>query len=535
MKKKVLALALAFAMGISLTGCQDNSSQTSGNSPAAGTPSSGGAAPPEEITLFMGTAAISYPDGFDFADNFVMDALEKQANVKVTKVIVPPDSDMATKFNLMMSSGDICDVIHYQNNAKDTYKLGKEGAFVELTDIIQKSEVFSKLYTPEMLAQMKADDGKIYSFRALLVDGDADTFGVRWDLLEELGYTQMPDTLESWLDAMRKLKEKYPDSLPYISRQNLHWAEFIFKTYGCAGNGADWQYYKGEIIPAFANPLYKDALNTYRQMIKEGIMDKEFPTTTVEDYQDKRLNRKVLVNPQNIGGMVDWITRFPDNGINGIYFVPGIYPEIDDDRIDPTAVYGGPPTLNDHTISISSKSKHQEAALRFIEALFSEENRMLSLWGREGVEYSVVNGEKVLDAEKSNETSWRMIFNFPFGYNTIEKLELSTKQFVAATDHTDEDKTKYEQLFLDNAKKCIEKRMSVPMNPIGMIQLEDNNLSRKTEAVNEAFTIVMKTIAGEYSMEEFDKQAAAFIGKYQFITDDYNAKLPAVKEQLGIK
>ena len=35
-------------------------------------------------------------------------------------------------------------------------------------------------------------------------------------------------------------------------------------------------------------------------------------------------------------------------------------------------------------------------------------------------------------------------------------------------------------------------------------------------------------------MEEFDKQAAAFIEKYQFITDDYNAKLPAVKEQLGI-
>ena len=533
MKKKAFALILALTMGVSLTACTENTGQSPGNSPASG--SQTGEEAPEEITLFMGTAAISYPDGFDFADNFVMDALEEQANVKVTEVIVPPDSDMATKFNLMMSSGDICDVIHYQINAKDTYKLGKDGAFVELTDIIQNSEVFSKLYTPEMLAQMKADDGKIYSFRALLVDGDADTFAVRWDLLEGLGYAEMPDTLDGWLEAMRKLKEKYPDSLPYISRQNLHWAEFIFKTYGCSGNGADWQYYKGEIIPAFANPLYKEALGTYRQMIDEGLMDKEFPTTTTEDYQDKRLNRNVLINPQNIGGMVDWITRFPDNGIEGVMFIPGVYPEIDDERIDPTAVYGGPPTLNDHTISISSKSEHQDAALRFIEALFSEQNRMLSLWGREGVEYSIVDGEKVLDTEKSNETSWRTIFNFPFGYNTLEKLELSTKQFVAATDLSDEDKAEYETLFLENAKKAIDKRMSVPINPIGLIQLEDNNLSRKTDATNEALTIIMKTIAGEMSMEEFDQQAAAFIKKYQFITDDYNAKLPAVKETLGIE
>ena len=528
MKKKLTAIALALAMGFGLSGC------TSQQTPSTGTsPSSGEAGKPEEISLFMGTAGITYPDGFDFSDNFVIEALEKQANVKVSKVVVPPYADSVTKFNLMMSSGDICDVIHHQYNPQDTYKLGKEGAFVELTDIIQNSEFFSKLYTPEMLAQMKADDGKIYSFRPLLIDGDADTFGVRWDLLKELGYTEMPDTLDGWLDAMRKLKEKYPDSLPYISRQNLHNLEFVFRAYGCTGD-CTWQYYKGKIIPAFANPLYKDALAVYRQMIQEGLMDQEFPTTNAEDYQDKRLNRNVLVNPQNIGGLTVWVGRFPQNGIEGVELIPGVYPIVDDDRIDPVTVYGGSPAISGHTISISSKSEHQEAALRFIEALFSEENRTLTIWGREGVEYNVVDGEKVLDFEKANETSWRWIYNFPFGYNTKETLQLNIKQNIALSDLSDEEKAEYEALFLKQANQIIENAMTMPLNLKPLIKLEDNNLSRETEAVSEALTIAMKTMTGEYSMEEFDKQAAAFIEKYQFITDDYNAKLPAVKEQLGI-
>ena len=538
MKRKVIlliTLMLVFLLVLNACSSGNTPKDNSKDAVSTGADADTSNQPKDKLRIFQITASITYPDSFDFTDNFIVDELEEMANVEIVEAIVPPDTDVKTKFNLMMASGDICDVIHTTVGPADVYALGKTGAFVELTDIIKESPTLSKLYTPAQFELLKADDGKIYALRAMLVDGDASSFAVRYDLLEELGYTSMPDTMEGWIGAMRKLKAKYPDSLPYISREELHWTSFVFKSYGCEANGFGWQYYKGKAIHTFENPMYKEALKTYRMMIDEGLMDKEFPTDKVQDFQDKRLNRKVLVNQQNIGGMVDWIDRYPKNNIPKVIFIPGQYPKINDDRIEKISVYGGPPTFNGHTISISSTSKHKEGAVRFIEALYSDKNKELSTWGREGIEYSIVNGEKILNLDKANETSWRMIYNFPFGYNTKEKLMLTVKQFIASTDHDEAGKQRYEKLFIENAEKTIEDSFSVDMNPFAFIILDTDTGTRLTEAQNEARTIAIKAMIGELSLEEFDAEAAAFTKKYQFITDEYNKKLPEAKIKAGIK
>lgn len=532
MKKVIVLLAFVLTFTFLFNACSSGNSTKTPNTSENDTSKTD--KPKDKLRIYQITAAITYPDSLDFTDNFIVNELEEMANVEIVEAIVPPDADEKTKFNLMMSSGDICDVIHATVGPAEVFSLGKTGAFVELTDIINESPVFSKLYTPEQFELLKADDGKIYALRPLLVDGDTSTFAVRYDLLEELGYTSMPDTMEGWIEAMRKLKAKYPDSLPYISRESLHWSEFVFKSYGCEANGFGWQYYKGKAIHTFENPMYKEALKTYRMMIDEGLMDKEFPTDKVQDFQDKRLNRKVLINQQNIGGMLDWIDRYPKNNIPKVIFIPGQYPKIDDERIEEICVYGGPPTFNHHTISISSTSKYKEGAIRFIEALYSDKNKELSTWGREGTEYSTVNGEKVLNIDKANETSWRMIYNFPFGYNTKERLMLSVKQFIATTDHDEAGKKRYEKLFIENAEKAIDDSFLTPMNPFGFIILSTDTNTRSSEALNEARTIAIKAMIGEISLEEFDAEAAAFTKKYQFITDEYNEKLPEAKKKAGI-
>jgi ABC-type glycerol-3-phosphate transport system substrate-binding protein len=90
-------------------------------------------------------------------------------------------------------------------------------------------------------------------------------FYFRWDVLQDLGYTEatIPDTLDEWIEAMRKLKQKYPDAIPYTSMDNLHWSEFVFSCYGVTGRGTAWQEYFGKAIHSFEHPLIKDALSSY--------------------------------------------------------------------------------------------------------------------------------------------------------------------------------------------------------------------------------------------------------------------------------
>lgn len=543
MKKSFVLLISVFLLASFLvTGCSygvasDNNYTTNTNSTNSSTDVPANTetkVSPDKIRIFYITSGLTIPDNFNYKNNFVLDELAKIANVEIEEAVVPPYSDYKTKFNLMMSSGNICDVVHIPAvNEVNSY--GQSGAFVELTDIINGSDIMKKRYSIQFVELLKANDGKIYSLRSLPVDGDCNSFGVRYDLLESVGYTGMPTTMDEWLNAMRKVKAKYPDSIPYTSRENLHYCEFVFKSFGCASDGVSWQYYKGKVIPAFGNPLYKDALITYQTMLEEGLMDKEFVTSKAQDFQDKRLNKNVLINQQNLTALATWIDRFTSNGITTAMFIPGRYPKIEDDRIDPIAVFDGPPSIGAHCVAISSTSKKKDAAVRFLEALLSDECNNLTVWGREGIEYNVINGEKVSDYTKASESNWRLMYGMLFGLNTKEELELLAKTNIANTKFDNAGKEKYQKLFLEEAGKALADLNSVQMNPYNLIALDKDTVTRLTEAANEARTIAVKAMLNEISLTEFDAQAANFMEKYQFITDEYNAKLPEAQRKATMK
>ncbi|HOJ09269.1 MAG TPA: extracellular solute-binding protein [Clostridiales bacterium] len=541
MKRKIAALLVLISVVLMLfSACSkadissNKSSEQDGASSSSSTTDTSGNAvkQPDKIRVFYVTAGIATPDNFNFQSNVILDEIAKIANVEITEVIVPPSSDTITKYNLMMSSGNICDVVHLAS--KNTMiNDGKNGAYVELSDIIKKSAIITERYLP-YIDQLKADDGNIYFLISLPVDGDVnDGIAIRYDLLKDIGYSEIPVTMDEWLEAMRKLKSKYPDSIPYASKDTLFWCEFVFKSYGCAGDGYSWQYYKDKIIHTFENPLYKEAIKTYRLMLEEGLMDKEFVTTKEQDYQDKRLNNKVLVNPQNLASIGGWVNRYTENNITEAIFVPAQWAKIDDPRIDPRSVYEGPLPLGTHCMGIASTSKQKDASIRFIEALLSDKGFELSVWGREGIEFNIVDGKKVLNFQKSNETNWRFIYNMLFGYNTKEKVEVQLKTSIANTKFDDEGKREYERIYWEQFDKVYADANSVLMNPMKFIILEPDTTTRRTEARNEARTIAVKVILGELTFEEFDVQASNFLKKYQFITDEYNQKLPAAKKRAG--
>lgn len=549
MKRKmviVITMLLAFAMILSacVPPTSQQTEQTTRSDAAATT-----AAPtttaekPAKLRLFYVTSGIAIPDGFDFANNPILNIIAEKANVEITEAIVPPWSDIATKYNLMMSSGNICDVVHY-SGVNTLINDGKHGAFMDLTSFINESKIVNERYAP-FVKQLQADDGKIYCLRTLPVDGDLNcSFFVRWDVLQDLGYTELPTTLDGWLDAMRALKAKYPDSIPYTTMDNFHFSEFVFNCFGISGRGIGWQMHFGKVIHAFEHPLYKEALKVYKTMLEEGLMDPEFITNKRADFDEKRYNRKVLVNQQNLGMAMVFFPRYINNGILEARTIPVEWPLVDDPNVDPCAVYEGKLAVGNTGVAISSQTKELAGCKRFVEQLLTKETEELCTWGIEGIDYNIVNGEKIEVVDDGSGTmqlsgSSKNLYRFLFGANTRVNIE---KAFQAGINTlrsqvpgiTEEEIKEYSDLCWKQYNKILDINAQYPSRSAFtyFIVLEDDTQSRVAEANAEATTLAAKAMRGDITFEEFDAQAAAFLEKYKFITDEFNAKLPEAQKKV---
>lgn len=549
-KRLTCVFAVLLSLILLLPGCSGGKSESSTNTTNAAASSSASTNPastatekvPDKITVFLSSGGQAVPDNFSYKDNDFFKEICKLANVEVEELTVPEYADTKTKFNLMMASGDIPDVVHY-NNFAEMSQYGKDGAYLEMSDIIKNSALFSKIYTAPMIESMKAADGKVYTLRSLPTE-DGWHIAARLDLLREVGYTdKVPSTLDEWVDALKKVKAKYPDSIPYTTTGVDNYHQFIFRPYGCE-SGWGWQYVGGKVQNTFENPNMKDAILFGKQLLADGLLDKEFATNKAADYQSKKITRNTLITCLNLGSVGNAIETYAKNKIDKAVFVPVDWPYVNEAGVDPYSKYVPAKLVANQCISINAKTTQKDAAVRFVETLFSDEVKDLVVYGREGIEYTSKDGKKVLDYTKQTETAWRNVYGMAFSYNPIEKSRVKCETGVSVTNISDADKAVY----LDTLNKYFDDVYKTQYNQIGyapvstssssmntMITLssESNNLTK--EAMAQQKSLMLKAIMGEITIDEFTKQAADLVKKYQSITDEFNQKLPEIKATYNIK
>lgn len=521
---KGIATVVASALMLStiFAGCGGSKTSNSGSASTSAAPTTSAATEavkePTKLTMFFGDAGIKFPADVDVSNNPFLNIVEKAANVDL-EMIQPQYADFETKFNLAISSGEIPDIVHCWF-ADAINKNGIAGAFVPLDEYISKSETLSKLYPKEYLDLMRASDGKIYGLTSL----DAKNYGAtiaRMDLIDELNGGVIPKTPDDWYQLMKKEKAKYPDSIPFTSRGDTSHMDCFFRAFGAEvnGDGADWQLSNGKFINSFEAPKMRDAILFHRKLYEEKLLDPTFVTNKAADWETAVNEKGFLVFDADASSALPPIEAWLSKGIKNQYFA--VVPHPMEPGVNPENVNYRPMGIGWHTISISSKCKDIDAAIRVIEAFLSPEIQMAAAWGREGTEYTVgSDGKKVLNADESNKTSYRTAYAFMRSYWSPEALDVKISQILPKMDADMQSKftTIWTKGIQDNNTE-VEKNSVYPFYGL---TLSDASSNLRTEALTLSKSIIVKAIVGQISMEEYDKQVADFLKKYGSITEEYN-------------
>lgn len=239
----------------------------------------------------------------------------------------------------------------------------------------------------------------------------------------------------------------------------------------------------------------------------------------------------MIIYPDDLNSVITYIGHYINNGVEEAIAVPGPLPRVDDPRVTDDDVYTPAGILEGHCVAIGASTKHKDAVVRLIEVLLSDEVDKLSSWGIEGVDYTMENGQMKPTPTSLETFNVRSLYGFMFTYSSDRLSDIFLDMELQKVNPSIRDE--YAARFKEGMKIAFEQQSKASINLMDFIKLSDDTITKKTEAAQLATSIVAKAIIGEISMEEYDQQVRDFLKTYQFITDEYNNKLPDVLKLMG--
>ena len=325
-------------------------------------------------------------------DKLVAKEIEKRTGIKLDILAIPPDGALE-KAKTTVASGKLPDIMQGLT-IREVNDLGAQDAIVAINDYLDELPNFKKLYVdnPDNNWVMKSytnEDGKLYTWPIAGIARDVNHgFLYRKDIFDKNGIKEWTNT-EEFYQALKKLKEIYPDSIPYASKTNTQ----IFKdwSYGWGIGGSSYPAYydekDGEWKLAVTSPEYKEMIDFIKKLYNEGLMDQEFLTDTSANWTAKMTQKeKSFVT-------FDWIGR-----LDMFYGqVKDQIPEYDLRYANPVGPTGHVRTINkiDNFGTMVANNKNKEVALKLLDYLTSPSGGTLISMGVEGVSYEVDGSGKI--------------------------------------------------------------------------------------------------------------------------------------------
>ncbi len=392
MKKRLTAALLAALMVISLfafTGCKEETKGEAGYVIGEYGDTGGIELPIDtnntKIKMIGVTSTINTNDSAIFTE------LRKRTGLDIEVVAIATASLAQKQKVLLAAKKDMPDIFANQLSWQEVNEFGMQGAFEEILQHKDELPNLKKIYFDEpeehgtdagQVQSMLAIDGGLYMFpqydmKKVLQHGVL----YRKDIFDKHGIETWEDD-EGFYKALKQLKEAYPQSTPFISKQGIAVLSYIAQF-----NNMRWPYeYYDDDAKLWkyggTDPKFYEILKFVKKLYDEELIDPEFLTCTQSAWTNKiTQNEKGFVT-------IDWIGRMQPLTEQASVDIP----EYDLRFATP---FGGGKMVTLSVVNSGpaiTKNENSMLSLKLLDYLLSPSGAELMTMGIEGETYNLKDG-----------------------------------------------------------------------------------------------------------------------------------------------
>ncbi|WP_127590753.1 extracellular solute-binding protein [Paenibacillus lautus] len=404
-RKRVARLAIFMLIVAMIAGCSGKSSgaeEPAGEKGKEGTGVAAGGDPgyPEQLTYWVSLNANASATMQDMNGIAAYQELEKTTGTKV-KFQHPPAGQEADAFNIMVSSGNLPDVVEHgwANVSGGPDKAISDGSIIRLNELIEEhAPNLSKVLNehPEYKKLITTDGGNIYVFPFIRGDEYLLTFNgliIRKDWLDQLQLS-VPETIDEWYEVLKAIKTKDPngngqaDEIPLLLDMDMTGINHAFV--GAWGITTGFYQVDGKVQYGPIQPEFKSYLETMSKWYAEGLIDQDYAATDGTLKDAKVTNNQVGAFSGYMGSSLGRYSELmlksnPDVELVG---APNVVLKKGD-----TPLLGQKDSpFNGFGAAVTKANKFPAETVKWIDYKYGEEGHMLFNFGVEGVSYEMKDG-----------------------------------------------------------------------------------------------------------------------------------------------
>jgi putative aldouronate transport system substrate-binding protein len=261
----------------------------------------GGGGKPYTITM-MNQSILAEPPK---ADDPVIAAIEKLTNTKLEIQWYPGGNVYTDKLNAVIAAGSLPMAVLVQTRPASLVTAMQSGYFWEVTPYLKSYPNIDQAQN-KMVQKNLSLDGKTYSlFRSRSLVGDGIVY--RKDWVDALGQ-KAPQTLDDVYAMIKGFTLNDPDkngkadTIGFGEEQSVRGFNFIL---AATGGGQQWDVVDGKLVNTIFSKPWMDAMDFYRRMFSEKLMNQDMPLATRPKLIDDMDKGKIGVRM----GDPDQITR----------------------------------------------------------------------------------------------------------------------------------------------------------------------------------------------------------------------------------
>ncbi|RCX19482.1 putative aldouronate transport system substrate-binding protein [Anaerobacterium chartisolvens] len=404
--------------------------------------------------------------------------LEKRTGIKI-QWIEPPAGQAAEAYNLMIASRDLPDLIEDINAAQSndySYPGGydkaiDDGVILKLNDLIDKyAPNYKKIINSDPITKKLTitDKGNIYGIAQINADisdinrpiipraaNPGNGLVIRRDWLDDLGL-EIPVTLDDWYTVLKAFKEKKGAVAPLLINKTGAGLNSQFLTaFGTAytnRKGQEFYQENGKVKFGPIEPGYKKYLTFMNKWYEEGLIDKFFMVrdADLDTFSAKYMPAgKAGATNLGFGWVGDYYSKVSKTAQDPDFYLQPVNPPVSGTgeqvhfRYTTWSVGG--------FTAITTSCKYPEAAIKWLDYVYSKEGILMTNWGIEGTSYNMREGKPVIVERILNdpEPAWAWMLETRFnGLSTpgvadeqwmnslLSEAQLESRKYWGQTDNS---------------------------------------------------------------------------------------------------